>query len=151
MDQIRRIKSLKVESQIFNQITSMDRTEFPQPWSERDWGDLDLKERYQLFVLEEKGELVGSALFEINTWDKQAHLLKLTISSVFRGKSLGRTLLAASLHSMLTTIETCYLEVSVSNPYAVSLYKKMGFVVLNTKKKFYSNGEDAYAMQAILN
>ena len=38
------------------------------------------------------------------------------------------------------------LEVRVSNTPAINLYKKLGFIVVTTKKQYYSDGEDAYYM-----
>jgi ribosomal protein S18 acetylase RimI-like enzyme len=47
-------------------------------------------------------------------------------------------------------IDRIYLEVAVSNTVAVKFYQSFDFEILVTKKKFYSNGQDAFAMQRIL-
>jgi ribosomal-protein-alanine N-acetyltransferase len=44
----------------------------------------------------------------------------------------------------------CYLEVRESNYPAVELYKKLGFEVARTLRKYYADGEDALLMAAQL-
>ena len=39
------------------------------------------------------------------------------------------------------------IAVSVNNIQAIALYKKQGFTILTTKKKFYKNGTNAFSMQ----
>ena len=41
------------------------------------------------------------------------------------------------------------LEVSVQNTPAIKLYEKMGFIVINTRKKYY-NGVDALVMEKVI-
>ena len=38
------------------------------------------------------------------------------------------------------------LEVRVSNVKAIALYQKFGFKNVSVRKRYYSNGEDAYLM-----
>ena len=41
------------------------------------------------------------------------------------------------------------LEVSIQNIPAIRLYEKMGFIVINTRKKYY-NGVDALVMEKVI-
>ena len=40
-----------------------------------------------------------------------------------------------------------FLEVRTSNTKAISFYQKHGFLNINTRKKYYNDGEDALVMQ----
>jgi ribosomal-protein-alanine N-acetyltransferase len=42
-------------------------------------------------------------------------------------------------------IQRMELEVRVSNTPAIQLYQQLGFSINSVRKRFYSNGEDAYA------
>ena len=46
-------------------------------------------------------------------------------------------------------VNNLLLEVSVQNEPALNLYKKLGYEILNTRKKYY-NGTDAYVMKKVL-
>lgn len=75
-----------------------------------------------------------------------------SIISVATAKSCQRQGLACKLMERL--IEEAYrekiaalsLEVDVNNKPAIELYRKMGFIITNTRKKYYKNGNDAYIM-----
>ncbi|MEM1764016.1 MAG: GNAT family N-acetyltransferase, partial [Candidatus Jordarchaeales archaeon] len=62
-------------------------------------------------------------------------------------RGIGRMLLERGLQAMRKYgAEEAVLEVRVSNEPAISLYKKIGFVVVKTIKGYYHDGEDAYLM-----
>ncbi len=85
-------------------------------------------------------------------WVNRAHVISVAVHKSFRRQGIGRRLLA-------TAAERCneeygavevYLEVRVSNNEAVGLYRSMGFVIKDVNQGYYSDGEDAYVMQAPL-
>ena len=43
-------------------------------------------------------------------------------------------------------IKALSLEVSTKNKPAIELYRKLGFIITNTRKQYYKNGDDAYVM-----
>ena len=45
------------------------------------------------------------------------------------------------------SITDIFLEVRVSNAAAINLYKKFNFEIIDTRKKYYQNGEDAFIMR----
>ncbi|MFM1538377.1 ribosomal protein S18-alanine N-acetyltransferase [Helcococcus bovis] len=51
------------------------------------------------------------------------------------------------LLNRLTKKQLIYLEVRTDNIPAINLYKKYGLEIINTRKNYYSDGEDAYIMQ----
>lgn len=140
-------RNLMTEKKIYK----LDQEFFPQPWSEKDW-ELTFKDtEHRVFLISDsESGLCGCALFQLNEYSEQAHLLKIMVNPVFGGKGLGFKLLSFAFEQLkISKYTNSFLEVSTKNKRALSLYKRMNFKVLTIKKKFYSNGEDAYAMQFV--
>ena len=78
----------------------------------------------------------------------EAHITTIAIHPEYRSRGLGELELnsligiAYEIHAQRVT-----LEVRVSNTVAQNLYRKYGFVVVGTRRRYYSdNNEDAYIM-----
>ncbi|MGI9254119.1 MAG: ribosomal protein S18-alanine N-acetyltransferase [Thermomicrobiales bacterium] len=82
-----------------------------------------------------------------NAFD-EAHLTTIAIDEPYRGRGLGEALLIAVFDEAIRRgINWVTLEVRVSNESAQALYRKWGFTVQGTRKRYYSdNNEDAYIM-----
>jgi [ribosomal protein S18]-alanine N-acetyltransferase len=78
----------------------------------------------------------------------EAHITTIAIHPNYRGRGLGE-LLINSLVSIAYDVgsDRVTLEVRVTNSVAQNLYRKYGFVVVGTRRRYYSdNNEDAYIM-----
>lgn len=78
----------------------------------------------------------------------EAHVTTIAVDEPWRGRGLGELLLAA-LYDEATRRGANWLtlEVRVSNESAQALYRKWGFTVQGTRRRYYSdNNEDAYIM-----
>ena len=144
-------KKYFLDEEILAKVILLDRAYFPWPWQEKDWRSLDFKNRHSLFLLLEGNEVIGFSLFEIFPLDKMVHLLKIVINSEYRANGLGKILLKKSLDYFAEDYQRCFLEVATENNAAVRLYASMSFEVIHKKKKFYSDGSDAFAMQCDFN
>ncbi|MFM9105505.1 MAG: ribosomal protein S18-alanine N-acetyltransferase [Chloroflexota bacterium] len=82
-----------------------------------------------------------------NAFD-EAHLTTIGVDIPYRGRGLGEALLAAVFDEAVRRgVNWVTLEVRVSNETAQALYRKWGFTVQGTRKRYYSdNNEDAYIM-----
>lgn len=136
----------------FEVIANLDNKFFPQPWTRSQWeqqlrsGDQFLAE----LIIEDRP--VGFCLFSISKLERMGHLLKILVSPEARGQGFGEKLHDSILNDAVSEgLNSLYLEVSTQNASAIKLYENLGYKVLVTKKKFYSNGDDAYAMQRTLN
>jgi ribosomal-protein-alanine N-acetyltransferase len=78
----------------------------------------------------------------------EAHITTIGIDPPYRGQRLGELLLVVLIEEALTRGATWLtLEVRVSNDVAQRLYRKYGFIVQGTRRRYYSdNGEDAHIM-----
>lgn len=71
-------------------------------------------------------------------------ILNICIDPKFQKQGLGRQLLDDFLKRIQKTeVKLVFLEVRVSNVSAIDFYKNYGFELLDTRKKYYSNLEDA--------
>ena len=78
----------------------------------------------------------------------EAHVTTIAIDEPYRGRGLGEVLLACLFDEADRRGATWMtLEVRVSNESAQALYRKWGFAVQGTRRRYYSdNNEDAHIM-----
>lgn len=93
---------------------------------------------------------MGFATFWI-TFDSVA-IVQFAIHPLLQGKGLGKLLMAHFLDRIekLEEVKAITLEVRTHNDPAIALYLNHGFQIINTKKKFYTNGDDAYYMVKVI-
>jgi ribosomal-protein-alanine N-acetyltransferase len=90
----------------------------------------------------------GPSFFQHNKKIKRGHIVSLAVREIYRGRGVASYLLSTILGILSKTYEVpeAYLEVRVSNIVAINLYRKFGFVVIQTIPEYYLDGEDAYLM-----
>jgi len=92
------------------------------------------------------GRIIGFA----GMWHmfEEAHVTTIGVDPSHRGHGLGELLLVSLIdQAMHRKASWMTLEVRVSNEPAQALYRKYGFTVQGTRKRYYSdNNEDAYIM-----
>lgn len=139
-------------SKYIDQIIDIDTAEMDSPWDAKSWKNLFIDfPQANVFCLMLNEKIIGFSLYLLNDGPQQ-HLLKIAVTKHERGHSYGSLLLLDNIAKFKTSLtHNIYLEVSVKNPRALALYRKLGFVILVEKKSFYSNGNNAYAMQLLLN
>lgn len=78
----------------------------------------------------------------------EAHITTIGVDHPYRGQRLGELMLVVLIEEAITRGATWLtLEVRVSNEVAQRLYRKYGFSVQGTRRRYYSdNGEDAHIM-----
>lgn len=127
-------------------IVELDNNFFDYPWTLDQW--MNLNGDFLLLSVYDASRPVGFCLFNISLLDGQAHLLKILVHPNSRNKKVATSLLAHSRKALNNvSVDNIYLEVSTLNSSAVSFYESEAFEVLCLKRRFYSNGDDAYAMQ----
>jgi ribosomal-protein-alanine N-acetyltransferase len=78
----------------------------------------------------------------------EAHITTIGVDPPYRGRGLGEVLFLAMVDEAIARgANWLTLEVRVSNAAAQALYRKYGFTVHGTRKRYYSdNNEDAHIM-----
>lgn len=92
--------------------------------------------------------VVGYAIARVI--DAESELFNIAVRPDVRGGGLGSLLLDAAMHRcMAAGAEEMWLEVRASNRVAIALYRARGFVVVGTRKGYYSSPrEDALVLRA---
>lgn len=89
-------------------------------------------------------KLVGFII--INKCYEVIDLLYIVVDKLYRNKSIGSKLMEYMINTF--DYERIMLEVRCDNIYAIKLYKKYNFKIINIRKNYYLNN-DAYVMEMV--
>lgn len=128
-------------------VMEIEAISFSDPWS-KDSFLHELRENpYAVYFVALDGEL---AIAYIGGWliIDELHITSLAVDSNFRKQGIAQALIdRILLFSYNQGIVHATLEVRVSNNSAINLYRKMGFVSLGHRPRYYTNNnEDALIM-----
>jgi ribosomal-protein-alanine N-acetyltransferase len=103
---------------------------------------------HESFMLERKASGVVTAFCEILRGVDEAEILNIETLPSHRRQGLGQSLLAEAINwAQVNNRASIWLEVRTSNAPAVSLYSKLGFQTISSRKRYYADGEDALVMK----
>ena len=100
-----------------------------------------LKAGQDTTVVEHKNKIVGYYITK-KTPDNNSHIVKLHVSTSHRNMGIGGMM----LDNIKQKNSTVSLHVKENNTPAISLYKKHGFSIVETKPNYYSDGKSAHYM-----
>ncbi len=132
----------KASVQDLDKILVIENRTYSFPWSKEKFIDSfnNPSIEIQLILLDNK--IVGYLLTLLSI--EFIDILNICIDTQFQKQGLGKklldNLLARQKHSEIKSI---LLEVRESNRAAINFYQNYGFKLLDTRKKYYSNLEDA--------
>ena len=131
-----------------NKIYDLELESYDFPWTKEILRDCILY-KYDSFSVFFNENLVGYVIAKITY--PETHILNLTVKKNFRKKGIGKSLIELIIsEARLRSSENILLEVRVSNFEAQSLYEKLNFQIIGTRKNYYEseNGrEDAYVLK----
>ena len=117
------------------------------PWTKEILRDCILY-KYDSFVVVLNNNLIGYIISKITY--PETHILNLTVKKNFRKNGIGKALIELIISdARLRNSENIILEVRANNTDAQSLYKKLNFEVIGTRKDYYeskNDREDAYVL-----
>lgn len=96
----------------------------------------------KVYIYENNNKILGFILVE-KTFEVLS-ILHLYTTTNYRNLGIATLLIDYVLSDV--SIEKVILEVRMDNQPAINLYKKHGFKIIHTRKKYY-NGIDAYVME----
>jgi ribosomal-protein-alanine N-acetyltransferase len=134
-------------------VRTIEALSFSNPWSDNTFrGEIqNTSISFPLVVVRKPGdEVVGYIIFWHIREDVQVN--NVAVHPDFRGKGIGEALMRHVIDKVRKSGATFMtLEVRASNAAAVTLYKKLGFEILGTRKNYYTNpDEDACLMGLVL-
>ena len=131
-----------------NKIYDLELKSYDFPWTKEILRDCILY-KYDSFAVFFNANLVGYVIAKITY--PETHILNLTVKKNFRKKGIGKSLIELIIsEARLRNSENIILEVRVDNIKAQSLYEKLNFEIIGTRKDYYEsvNGrEDAYVLK----
>ncbi len=99
-------------------------------------------------VAEVDGTIAGFLLFETQEALSGATLVTLDVLESYRNAGIGSQLLDRSEKMLQSDDITGYvLQVDTTNRVALRFYRRHGFRVVQTLRRYYPNGADAYFMK----
>jgi ribosomal-protein-alanine N-acetyltransferase len=131
-------------------LVALEREIQVAPWTEEHFREEMAKPFSRVILLtddETDADVAGYLVFWVI--GSEAHLLNLGVAPGHRGKGFGKLLVRKCFALVsVQNSEKIRLEVRKSNLAALGLYQGLGFDICQIRKQFYSNGEDAYVMEA---
>lgn len=143
------VRRLGIED--IDRVFKIEQLAYPFPWTRGIFVDC-LRVGYACFGLQIGKHLAGYSI--ASTAAGEAHLLNLCIHPDWQRRGYGSLLLEYMInHVARLDSEAIFLEVRISNPRAVELYKNRGFKVIGRRPSYYKAGEgreDAIVMRLAL-
>ena len=140
-----------LEEKDIDRVVAIEEESNPVPWTIKNFKDCIEKGYYSL-VLKENNKVIGFAILSVST--EESHLLNIGLTSLKRGRGLGRELLEKIIMAAeVMGSKKIFLEVRISNVIAIDLYKASGFKEVGLRKKYYrlkEGREDAILMSKSL-
>lgn len=98
------------------------------------------------YIYEVEDESVGFISFDM--YDDRAEIIDLVVHINHRKKGIGYELVSNAIDLCKDNgCKSITLEVRCDNKPAIELYKKCGFKIISTRKRYYDNGQvDAHLM-----
>lgn len=99
-------------------------------------------------ILVNEDENINGLLIAYNNID-YLEIEGIAVAVNMRNKGIANNLLKYLINNYATNKKEILLEVAVDNIYAIKLYEKNNFEIINVRKKYY-NGKDAYVMKRVV-
>ena len=127
------------------QVHEIELKTFHTPWTYQSFVDeMTTNKCARYIVAEEDGRIWGYA----GAWliFDEGHITNIAVAESQRGRGIGKGVTRELMqYAANMGVQYMTLEVRKSNLVAQGLYKKMGFIELGVRKRYYEdNGEDAY-------
>lgn len=100
------------------------------------------------FVAEKNGVVVGYIISR--KIGGSGHILAIAVAPEHRRMGIGKALMERVVqHFLANNVKRIWLEVRASNKGAIIFYKKIGFHVVKTVRRYYADKEDAVVLEKI--
>lgn len=133
------------QSEHINQVYEISCEAFPVAWSKEDLLRETSNETAVNLVALVGNEVVGY----LQCWYtlEEADLINIAVKNSYRRQGIAHAMLVYLLETLRQKgVSDLFLEVRVSNLPAQKLYESFHFEIVNRRKRYYINGEDAFIM-----
>ena len=142
----------RMQHEDLQHVMAIEKEAFPDPWHESFFKRELTKKRKNayLYVAKLHKKVIGFIVFYI--FNGEGHIHNFAVDTGYRRRGIGKYLLESALQIIEKNgVDEVFLEVSVKNTAALELYKKYHFQVFGVRKRYYSNGDDAYVLRKEMN
>ena len=143
-DLTEKLEIVKYKNKYAEQVYFILKENFKNPWSIETINASNPFSRKLVALYEEKivGFLSGEIIFD------EGNILMISVKKEFQNKGVGRKLMNRfEKLAKKEGVKAIYLEVSEKNINAIDFYKKLGFIPIGLRKKYYKNGENALLLK----
>ncbi|HHE54202.1 MAG TPA: ribosomal-protein-alanine N-acetyltransferase [Caldithrix abyssi] len=125
-------------------VVRLEQQIFIDAWSKESFLSEILQKDYSHpLILEVEDQLAGYAI--VWRYYDELHIANFAIHPDFRQRGLGKLLMRHILQEF-GDATFAFLEVRKSNTAAINLYQAFGFRIIQVRKNYYRDGEDALVM-----
>lgn len=137
------IRTMRFED--LDAVCSIEHSVFPNPWP-RVFFEKDLESSNTVaFVAVENEKIIGYSIGACI--DVEFHITNIAVGLGHQRRGIGLVLLQKMEDVAIDRgCVFAYLEVRTNNLPAINMYKKYGYDVIYTRKRYYIDGDDAYVM-----
>lgn len=133
-------------------VLLLEDASFSDPWNralyEHELND-NRRSRYRVVVCADPSPAIPDVIAQAGwmLFGDEAHVLTIAVRPEWRGQGIGRWLLLHLLaEARQEGCDSVVLEVRPSNEAALRLYESLGFVMINRRKRYYPDKEDALVL-----
>ena len=137
---------IKAEKRYLDEILDIENESFKHPFKKENiLYELEENPFSNFYLAKENDEIVGFIIFWITF--ENATICQIATKKTFRNMGFATKLIEFSEKLLKEKeVEFYTLEVREGNLAAINLYKKMGFLTITKKEKYYEDGENALYM-----
>lgn len=136
------IRKLKIED--IKQVEELGNLISPHFSKTNNLEEMENNQFTKILVYEEEKMIKGFLMY--TELEETADIVDIAVKEEARNKKIASCLMDYMLSDLKESVKLITLEVRKSNTPAIALYKNFGFEIVNTRKKYYMDGEDAYLM-----
>lgn len=143
-------KPINISFRIFDvqdidDVLAIERLTYKTPWNKAKFTHSLDNPNTLAYLIFKDNQVLGYSITLCAS--KTADLLNICIHPDYQHQGLGTKLFAYQLQA--SGAKEVFIEVRVSNHSALLFYKKLGFEVIDKRKKYYSDGEGAIILRFV--
>lgn len=137
------------KSEDVNSIFEIENSSFiTDGFTKRQFTYLVNKAKGIFYVLKHNDNIRAYISILSNSQSRKLRIYSIAVHPDYRKKHYAQILLDKAIEfAKVKYISVINLEVKTNNIPAIKLYEKKGFIIVNLKKNYYKDGEDAYVMR----
>lgn len=123
------------------QVEAIDQDLFTDPWSKEGFLSFLMKDNTMMFVVEEKGDLLGfsSLMYALDEGD----VLNIGVRKDRQREGIGQFMMDSMMRMAAGIgVNIIHLEVRESNETAIRMYERLGFERDGIRKNYYQNPKE---------